>query len=276
MRSIGGLNMKLCFSTLGCPEWSFSDIIATACDMGYDGIEIRGVGNVIDGTRIPEFSPANAQKTKALLAKKGLTVACLTSACYMNDQNHIDDVLYLAKAYVDTAHDMDIKNIRVLGDFGPEQSGELNTVEIAKRVKDVAQYAKAKDVNVLVETNGFFADSKRMTELLNAADEENIGVLWDIHHPYRYFGESPEQTVGMLGDLIRHVHIKDSVIENGKLRYTMVGYGDLPVRECIEQLNATGFDGFYSLEWLKRWDLSLEEPGIAFAGYADYMKSLMK
>ena len=72
--------MKLCFSTLGCPEWSFSDIISTACDMGYDGIEIRGVGNVIDGTRIPQFSPENAEKTKALLAGKGLAVACLTKA----------------------------------------------------------------------------------------------------------------------------------------------------------------------------------------------------
>ena len=268
--------MKLCFSTLGCPEWSFSDIISTACDMGYDGIEIRGVGNVIDGTRIPQFSPENAPKTMALLADKGLTIACLTSACYMNDSNHLDDVLYLAKAYADTAHDMGIKNIRVLGDFGPEQSGELNIAEIAARVKEVAQYAKPLGVNVLVETNGFFADSRNMVKLVNCADEENIGVLWDIHHPYRYFDETPEYTVDTIGDLIRHVHIKDSVYDNNKLKYTMVGYGDLPVRECIERLNAIGYDGFYSLEWLKRWYLSLEEPGIAFAGYAGYMKSLVK
>ena len=140
--------MKLCFSTLGCPEWSFSDIISTACDMGYDGIEIRGVGNVIDGTRIPQFSPENAPKTMALLADKGLTIACLTSACYMNDSNHLDDVLYLAKAYADTAHDMGIKNIRVLGDFGPEQSGELNIAEIAARVKEVSQYAKLSLIHI--------------------------------------------------------------------------------------------------------------------------------
>ncbi len=268
--------MKLCFSTLGCPEWSFSDIISTACDMGYDGIEIRGVGNVIDGTRIPQFSPENAEKTKALLAEKGLAVACLTSACYMNDSNHPEDMLYLAKAYVDTAHDMGIKNIRVLGDFGPEQSGELNIGEIAARVKEVARYAKPLGVDVLVETNGFFADSHNMEELMSKADEENLGVLWDIHHPYRYFGESPADTVGILGGLIRHVHIKDSVYTDGKLKYTMVGYGDLPVRACVEALRSVGYDGFYSLEWLKRWDLSLEEPGIAFAGYADYMRSLMK
>lgn len=268
--------MKLCFSTLGCPEWSFSDIISTACDMGYDGIEVRGVGNVIDGTRIPQFSPEQASKTKKLLAEKGLSIPCLTSACYMNDSNRIEDVLYLAKSYVDTAHDMSIPNVRVLGDFGPEQSGELNITEIAARIKEIAQYAKMLNVTILVETNGFFANSKNMVELMNKIDEGNTGVLWDVHHPYRYFGETPGDTIGLLGDLVRHVHIKDSIHENGKLKYTMVGYGDLPVRACVEGLNAIGYDGFYSLEWLKRWDLSLEEPGIAFAGYADYMKSLVK
>ena len=35
--------MKTCFSTLGCPEWSFSDIISVASDLQYDGIEIRGI-----------------------------------------------------------------------------------------------------------------------------------------------------------------------------------------------------------------------------------------
>ena len=52
--------MKLSFSTLGCPEWSFSDIVSAAKDMGYDGIEIRGVKNVMDVPRIPEFSPQRA------------------------------------------------------------------------------------------------------------------------------------------------------------------------------------------------------------------------
>ncbi|MEA5002162.1 MAG: sugar phosphate isomerase/epimerase family protein [Christensenella sp.] len=267
--------MKLCFSTLGCPEWSFSDIISTACDLGYDGIEIRGVGNVIDAARIPEFFPETAPKTRKTLEDKGLKIACLTSACYMNDTSHIDDILYLAKAYVDTAHDMGIKNIRVLGDFGPEQSGELHIPEIAARIKELAQYAKPEDVNILVETNGFFANSYNMEKLMNGIDEENAGVLWDIHHPYRYFGEKPADTIGVIGDLIRHVHIKDSLYEDGKLKYTMVGYGDLPVKECVELLKKIGYDGYYSLEWLKRWDLSLEEPGIAFAGYASYMKSLV-
>lgn len=266
--------MKICFSTLGCPEWSFSDIISTACDLGYDGVEIRGLENELDGTRIPEFTPKRAGATKALLAKKKIQIPMLTSACAMNDDAQADDHVFLAKSYVDTAQDMGIANIRVLADYAPESSGTLDSRKIAQRIAQVCRHAKGKGVQVLVETNGYYADSAKMLELLELVNEPNMGVLWDIHHPYRYAGEAPEQTVKMLGKHIQFVHIKDSMIENQKLRYTMVGYGDLPVRESIEALRGAGYEGFYSLEWLKRWDLSLEEPGIAFAAYAGFMKAL--
>ncbi|HBU11717.1 MAG TPA: sugar phosphate isomerase/epimerase [Clostridiales bacterium] len=267
--------MKLSFSTLGCPDWSFEDIIVTAKDMGYDGVEIRGVGNELDGTRIPQFSPQNAPKTKELLAKKGLAIACLTSACYIHDKNMPDDTVYQAKAYVDTASDMGVKYVRVLADYGPEQSGELDPAFVASQLKKVAQYAKQKNVDVLVETNGYFANSARLAGLIDRTGENNVGVIWDIHHPYRYFGETPEYTVQTVGDFIRHVHIKDSVMQDGKLKYTMISYGDLPVAACVNKLLEIGFDGYFSLEWLKRWDLSLEEPGIAFAAYASYMRGLV-
>lgn len=266
--------MKLCFSTLGCPEWSFEDIIATAVDLGYDAIELRGVKNELDGTCIPQLLPQNAEKTKELLKKKNIEIACLTSACYMNDKNIAADTMEKAKGYVDTAQGAGIRYIRLLADYGPEQSGELDVPYIAGQVKQVAQYARPKNVDILIETNGFFANSKRMVELIDAVGEQNVGVLWDIHHPYRYFKETPEYTLDTLGDLIRHVHIKDSVVEDGKLRYKVAGAGDLPVEQCVKGLLDLGYEGCFSLEWVKRWDLSLEEPGIAFASYISYMRSL--
>ena len=54
----------------------------------------------------------------------------------------------------------------------------------------------------------------------------------------------------------------------------MPGFGDLPLEETVGVLKAGGYDGFYSLEWVKRWDMSLEEPGIVFAHYANYMGTL--
>jgi fatty-acyl-CoA synthase len=39
--------VKISFSTLACPEYSWADIYSMAKDLGYDGIEIRGLGNEI-------------------------------------------------------------------------------------------------------------------------------------------------------------------------------------------------------------------------------------
>ena len=44
--------MKLAFSTLGCPEWSWVDIQAMARDLGFDGIEIRGLGQEIQAAKV--------------------------------------------------------------------------------------------------------------------------------------------------------------------------------------------------------------------------------
>ena len=108
--------------------------------------------------------------------------------------------------------------------------------------------------------------------MLAACGRSIVGVLWDIHHPCRFFGEAPEATYGALGQYIRHIHLKDSVLQDGMTAYRMMGEGDLPVRTCIELLLQNGFDGFFSLEWVKRWDMELEEPEIVFAQFREYMR----
>ena len=37
--------MKLAFSTLGCPEFGWSDVYSMAKDLGFQGIEVRGLGD---------------------------------------------------------------------------------------------------------------------------------------------------------------------------------------------------------------------------------------
>ena len=36
--------MKLAFSTVGCPDFQWSEIYSMAKDLGFDGIEVRGLG----------------------------------------------------------------------------------------------------------------------------------------------------------------------------------------------------------------------------------------
>ena len=69
----------------------------------------------------------------------------------------------------------------------------------------------------------------------------------------------------------------DACSKYGMVRYHQVStaevYGDLPLEQIIETTQKAGYEGFYSLEWLKRWDVTLEEPGIVLAHYVSYMRS---
>ena len=60
--------MKLGFSTIGCPEWDWAEILGTAKDMGIDGIEIRGVEDELDPMKITIFDKEHLAKTRQQLA----------------------------------------------------------------------------------------------------------------------------------------------------------------------------------------------------------------
>jgi len=142
--------------------------------------------------------------------------------------------------------------------------------------KDILDYAKDKNVFPLMETNGIFASSKVMSNFIESTNRDNAGVLWDIHHPFRFFGEDVEATYDNLRGMIKYVHIKDSVMKDSKVEYRMLGYGDVPLVDAIGCLQNDGYDGFLSLEWLKRWTPDLEDPGIVFSHYVFYMRYLLE
>ena len=59
--------MKIAFSTLGCPDFDWPDIYSCAKDLGFDGIEMRGMGNDIFDIRARPFKPENLPATVAEL-----------------------------------------------------------------------------------------------------------------------------------------------------------------------------------------------------------------
>ncbi len=75
----------LSFSTLGCPDWSFQNIVNFAVANNYNGIEIRGVQRQLDLTKCPEFSSAaNINASRKLVEEKGLRFVDLGSSAEMH------------------------------------------------------------------------------------------------------------------------------------------------------------------------------------------------
>lgn len=267
--------MKISFSTLGCPEWDFGEICAVAKDLGYDGIEVRGVLHETCVPRIEEFSPARLPQTKAQLQRLGLETPLLTSGCLLADSTHKAEILQEAKDYIDTAAALGAPYVRLLADEQPAPGYPVDLGLVREQAQELGRYAKEKGVTILLETNGIFADSERMGKLHTSLKGGSVGVLWDIHHPYRHQKEPVRTTYKALAPYIRHVHLKDSVVENGRVLYKRIGEGDIPVKECIDLLQKDGYTGYVSLEWVRRWEPSLESGGLIFDHFIRTVKGMM-
>lgn len=264
--------MKYAFSTLGCPDWSFDEIISTAKDIGFDGVELRGIGRELYMPNAQQFLPGKIDKTMDKLKKMKLEISCLSSDCRLNERFKIDDHIKSAKEYIDLASAAGIKNVRILADTSPAPVGVIDKAAIAKDLQHLAEYAKQRNVTVMIETNGFFANSEEMLDLLASVNHENLAVLWDIHHPFRFFNEPVKLTYERLKKYIRYVHIKDSLMNGDAVQYQMMGYGDVPILEALALLRADNFEGYVTLEWLKRWQSDLAEAGVVFPHFLAYVK----
>lgn len=267
--------MKISFSTLGCPRWSFSEITATAVDLGYQGIEVRGIGNDISVPSVPDFSDVNLPHTLSELKRMNLAIPCLDSDCCIHlreNEKAVDEEL---TAYIELAEKLGAPYVRIMATAPvPKPVGTVDESYVCDHAVKLGTVAKKHGVKLLIETHGVWSDSEKLARLLSCVGSENVGALWDVHHPYRFMGENPETTVDNLKPWLWHTHFKDSQKTAEGYRYTLPGFGDVPLEDAVSALRDSGYDGFYSLEWVKRWDTTLEEPGIVFAHYANYMRTM--
>lgn len=242
-----------------------------AKDFDFDGIEIRGIGDELFTVNAYPFTDSQLPATLAKLKSLNLEVPCLSSDTPISDPELADTAINEISAYASLASKINAKYIRVLGDKTPAPTKEIDDTIVINSLIRLIPIATKYDVTLLVETNGVYSDTKRLKKVLEAVNDSHIAALWDIHHPYRNFGESPNETVSNLGDYIKFIHVKDSSKVGDTVEYRLMGDGDMPLANIFECLNRMNYDGYVSLEWVYRWSHDLSDAGIVVPHFADYM-----
>ena len=266
----------LSFSTLGCPDWSFQQIIEFAALHGYQGIEIRGILHQMDLTKCNEFSNLdNISATLSRLQEKKLQLVDLGSSANLHIANAVirQDNLDEAKRFIDLAQKVNCPFIRVFPNNLPKDQEKQATLElIIEGLKDLGEYAKGTSVNVLMETHGDLVHSEDLETVMKSVNHSQTGLVWDIANMWTITKEPPAQVYDKLKKYIRHAHIKDAKLVNGEPQYVFLGQGEVPIFEAIDLLQKGGYKGFYSFEWEKLWHPELAAPELALADYPEAMK----
>ena len=256
--------MNLSFSTRGWTDFPWDTLCGAARAAGLTGIEIYNADGAFVSSRTGMFHPSRASATFRELRDEGLRITCVDSVWNAGEKNIDADEI---RNCICVCYDLHIPFVRVrTGD-----DADVNTVE--ENLKKVLPFAEEKNIVLLIETVGTFANTEKLRDMLERFACDNVAALWDMNATYREGGESADATIKNLGAFVRHVHIKDSEQTEKGLEYRLIGEGSLPVDDMIRALRSVNYEGFVSLEWAPSWLPELADPDIVFSHFASFMKN---
>nr|WP_295928223.1 sugar phosphate isomerase/epimerase family protein [uncultured Dyadobacter sp.] len=266
---------QLAFSTLGCPKWTLDQILTTAVSEGYRAVEIRGLQGELFLPKCPEFSsPEQIAKTRRRFADHKISICNLgaSTALHHLDPEKRKKNLDEARQFIDLAQQLSCPYVRVFPNDLPKDQDREKTIDIiGEGLLELGQYAGKANVTVLLESHGEVIWKDVLLRIMKQAEHPNVGLIWDIFNMWSITKEPPTEVYATLKKYIRHTHIKDCRLIDGKPEYTFIGKGEAPLTEAIGVLKAGGYTGYYSFEWEKMWHPEIAEPEVAFV---DYPKSM--
>ena len=251
--------MKLSFSTRGWGNLSWDEVLETATDMGFQGVEVYN---------LPKFDPLLEKggpfhKHKVAATVRQMRDLKLTIPCFDTslDLSAGDGCVPILKDLMQVAFDARVPYVVAF-------ASQDHEAQVMENLAALVVEAEKIGVPLLIKTSGIYADTARLRKMLESFASDWLGALWDMHHPYRDFGESADTTIKNLGTYVKHVHLRDS---NDQFTYNLIGEGNMPVSDMISALSSINYDGFVSLEWKPEWMEDLQDKEIIFPHFVNYM-----
>ena len=241
------------------------DCIAKAKEMGFDSIEyieIDGVGDL-------EKQKENAARLREEADRLSFPITnySIGANLYKDTAEERKAEVDRLKGQLDVAKILGAKIMRhdvcySVGKTGAGRSFDLMLPYLADSIRQVTEYGESLGIKTCSENHGFVAqDSDRMERLFNAVNHENYGLLVDIGN-FICVDENPITAVSRVAPYAIHVHAKDMLVRSEKpatfigmtrgcnyFSGTVIGEGDIPVKQCLAILKRAGYDGNISIEF---------------------------
>ncbi len=245
-------------------------IIEKTAELGFDAIEFV---DFVDFRMPEEERPAHAEKLRAAAEKAGLAISSLTvGADFLNGSDgDFDAEIARVKRLVDIGKILGVERMRHDATVGyPRDSGKYVSFDavlpkLAEGCRAVTEYAAQFGITTMCENHGFFAqDSERVEKLYNAVNHPNYKLLGDMGN-FLCADEDPAAAFSRVAPYLGYIHAKDFIVKpfsacdpgegafrtrgGNFLRGTVVGHGQVPVKQCLFLAKAAGYDGYVSIEF---------------------------
>jgi len=262
--------MKISFMTWLTPNWPLEKIVKFAKEAGYDGVELR-----VDVGHKHGISSRSTQeerrRARKLFEEAGVAVSCIATSIGFGSPEEAErrKSIEAAKENIKLASDLGAKVVRIFG--GRSSKGTIELTEdaldyIAAAYTEVGEFGVDYGVCPLLEMHDAFSvdrfptpveASKKALEVLRRAETSNIGILWN-----RSWIDI--ESFQLLKNYIRHFHINKYADDPE----------DLQVFETMKLMKTVNFEGFFSLEHVRK-ELKMIPPEKMLMDHAKRMRKFL-
>lgn len=264
------------------------DTIKKAKELGFDAIEFVEF-DAPEGEDISDY----AKRLKDECKKVGIEPCNLCiGADFINGKNvPKEEEIKRIKKIIDAAYILGVKSMRhdCLYSLGEYKTFYDAIPEIAKGIREVADYAKEKGIRCMVENHGYICqDALRVEKLYNEVNHDNFSLLLDMGN-FLCVDENPVTSSSIIAPYAYMVHAKDFYFKKGTdsdpgeqffatrggnyLKGAILGHGDVPVKQILRILKKAEFKGYISLEY-EGWEDVTEGIRIGYSNLKKYVEEV--
>jgi sugar phosphate isomerase/epimerase len=241
--------------------------IAIAADTGYDAVELHT-------DKLDRYLQAGFTGTdlRSVLEAHGMEVNSIDIIgdveTQIPEKHHRN--LRKAELLCRTAQQIGCPTVQLNGFCELEGLSEQETiVKTAENIREICSIGLNHGIRFQYEGGAWtpIHSIEQCRALVETVDRDNFGLVIDFWHFWASRGGDPEEIARLDKDIIFGVHVSDGFrpgenepwVDETELRGALPGDGEVPIREWMDAVRATGFDGYYSGEILnpRLWETDL-------------------
>lgn len=226
------------------PNLPLEELVQEVSNKGFTSVQLALAKSLPDiHTSLGALSPGFAHHVGKAFKKHDIQIAVL--GCYINmihpDINERKKALDRFKEHIRYARDFgcsivgtETGNIHAEMGYTEDNFHEEPFLDVVESVKELVKEAEKFGVIVGIEAgvNHPLYNAKLVRRLLDMVDSNNLQIIFDpvnllTADTYENQDEIIREAIKLFGDRIAIVHAKDFIIEDGKLKFTAVGRGQL-------------------------------------------------
>jgi len=185
--------------------------------------------------------------------------------------NEHDELLQEAERLCRVAHTIECPTIQLVPFCGLEGKPWSEVLELtSKNITEIADIGKKYGIRFQLECIAWSPvhSLSQSLRVIKQVGRDNVGIVVDFWHLWAGGETTPDEVAKLDSSIIYGVHFCDGIhhikgtpwVEED-LRGFLPGDGEIPIKEWVEAVKATGFNGVYSSELLspKHWEWDLLE-----------------